>query len=196
MIKKGDCMKKYILLAVILLLAACGNDNLEQQEQALKSNNEIDTAESKPKEKPSPTTPSEETSEDNTESEKDTERIEQMIAHFIEDMYIVTSLEDYRYVDEIVSEDFGEKIKKQFSETDSEENNLETNSDVGKKVVDIYKSTSNRSDEYVYILDLEIVNHDTENISKSQHIGKVEMVEESDALKIDSVEELSNKQIN
>lgn len=55
-------------------------------------------------EKPSPTTPS----EDNTESEKDTERIEQMIAHFIEDMYIVASLEDYRYVDEIVSEDFGE----------------------------------------------------------------------------------------
>lgn len=196
MIKKGDCMKKYILLAVILLLAACGNDNLEQQEQALKSNNKIDTAESKPKEKPSPTTPSEETSEDNTESEKDTERTEQMIAHFIEDMYIVTSLEDYRYVDEIVSEDFGEKIKKQFSETDSEENNLETDSDVGKKVVDIYKSTSNRSDEYVYILDLEIVNHDTENISKSQHIGKVEMVEESDTLKIDSVEELSNKQIN
>lgn len=192
MIKKGDCMKKYILLAMILLLAACGNDNLEQQEQALKSNNEIDTAESKPKEKPSTTTPS----EDNTESEKDTERIEQMIAHFIEDMYIVTSLEDYRYVDEIVSEDFGEKIKNQFSETDNEENNLETDSDVGKKVVDIYKNTSNRSDEYVYILDLEIVNHDTENISKSQHIGKVEMVEESDTLKIDSVEELSNKQIN
>lgn len=192
MIKKGDCMKKYILLAMILLLAACGNDNLEQQEQALKSNNEIDTAESKPKEKPSHTTPS----EDNTESEKDTERIEQMIAHFIEDMYIVTSLEDYRYVDEIVSEDFGEKIKNQFSETDNEENNLETDSDVGKKVVDIYKNTSNRSDEYVYILDLEIVNHDTENISKSQHIGKVEMVEESDTLKIDSVEELSNKQIN
>lgn len=189
-------MKKYILLAMILLLAACGNDNLEQQEQALKSNNEIDTAESKPKEKSSPTTPLEETSEDNTESEKDTERIEQMIAHFIEDMYIVTSLEDYRYVDEIVSEDFGDKIKKQFSETDSEENNLETDSDVGKKVVDIYKNTSNRSDEYVYILDLEIVNHDTENISKSQHIGKVEMVEESDTLKIDSVEELSNKQIN
>ena len=192
MIKKGDCMKKYILLAMILLLAACGNDNLEQQEQALKSNNEIDTAESKPKEKPSHTTPS----EDNTESEKDTERIEQMIADFIEDMYIVTSLEDYRYVDEIVSEDFGEKIKNQFSETDNEENNLETDSDVGKKVVDIYKNTSNRSDEYVYILDLEIVNHDTENISKSQHIGKVEMVEESDTLKIDSVEELSNKQIN
>lgn len=192
MIKKGDCMKKYILLAMILLLAACGNDNLEQQEQALKSNNKIDTAESKPKEKPSPTTPS----EDNTESEKDTERIEQMIADFIEDMYIVTSLEDYRYVDEIVSEDFGEKIKNQFSETDNEENNLETDSDVGKKVVDIYKNTSNRSDEYVYILDLEIVNHDTENISKSQHIGKVEMVEESDTLKIDSVEELSNKQIN
>lgn len=187
-------MKKYILLLMIVLLSACSNDNLEQQEQSVNERQEADTEEIESKGNPSPNTPTENTSEE--DSENFSQETEQMITYFIEDMYIESSLEDYRNVEDIVSEDFYEKIKTQFSETGSEENTLEVDRTVGKKSIDIYRSTSNRSDEYVYILDLEIINHDTEDISKTQHIGKVEMIEESENLKINHIEELSNKEIN
>lgn len=189
------CMKKYVLLLLtVFVLSACNNDNLEQQEQAVQDKSESDVEEIETKENASNTSNMDSIDTESNENDDVSQDTEQMIGQFIEDMYTENNLEDYRNIDEIVSEEFNQKINEQFSDTVSEEDTPDT--EMATKNVDIYKSISNRNDEYVYILDLEIINHDTKNIAKSQHIGKVKMSEESDTLKINSVEELSNKEIN
>lgn len=192
-IKKGDCMKKHLLLLLaVFALSACSNDNLEQQEQSVQENNQTTIESANVSESSSNTTDT--SSEESTNSEDVSQDTEQMVRQFIEDMYMESNPEDYRNVDEIVSEDFKGKMHSQSAETDSDEDMPDT--EIGTQNIEIYKSTSNRDDEYIYILDLEVINHDIENIAKSQRIGKVKMIEESDTLKINSVEELSNKEIN
>lgn len=186
-------MKKYLLLLLtVFVLSACSNDNLEQQQQATQENNENDIEEVETKENSSNTT---DTSNEESANSKDVSQdTEQMIRQFIEDMYMESNPDDYRNIDEIVSKAFKEKMHSQSAETVSDEDMPDI--EIGTQNVEIYKSTSNRDDEYMYVIDLEIINHEVENIAKSQRIGVIKMVEESDTLKINSVEELSNKEIN
>lgn len=184
-------MKKCLLLLLtVFVLSACSNDNLEQQEQAVQDNNKVEKVETKENSSNTADT----SKEENTSSEDVSQDTEQMVRQFIEDMYMESNPEDYRNVDEIVSEEFKEKMHSQSAETASDEDMPDT--EIGTQNIEIYKSTSNRDDEYIYILDLEIINHDMENVAKSQRIGKVKMIDESDTLKINNVEELSNKEIN
>lgn len=190
-------IKKTLLLSLtIFILSACSNDNLEQQEQA--TNNEEVISSDTETENNNNTKNVESTEIEDTESNDNdndnVENTEQMISQFIEDMYTKNSLEDYRNVDEIVSEDFKQMIDEQFSDTLNEDDIPDM--EVRTQNAEIYQSTSNRNDEYIYVLDLEIIDHDTRNISKSQNIGRVEMVEEYDILKIDNIEELSNTEID
>lgn len=190
-------IKKTLLLSLtIFILSACSNDNLEQQEQA--TNNEEVTSDDTETEDNNNTQNVESTEIEDTESNdtdnNNVQNTEQMISQFIEDMYTKNSLEDYRNVDEIVSEDFKQMIDEQFSDTLNEDDIPDT--EVRTQNAEIYKSTSNRNDEYIYVLDLEIIDHDTRNISKSQNIGRVAMVEEYDVLKIDDIAELSNTEID
>lgn len=186
-------MKRYFfLLLSVLILSACGSDNLEHQEQAVKNNEESSFEEVEIKEESS--TVSNDVNEESTDTEKSKQNTEQMIKQFIGDMYTEHSLENYSNLDDIVSEDFKEQIRNQFSDIVNEEDLPDT--EIGTKNVEIFKSTSNRDEDYIYVLDLEVIDHDTENISKSQHIGKIKMIKESNTLRIDDVEELSNKEID
>lgn len=184
-------MRKTIgLLLTLSLLTACGNDNLEQQEKATQESLE-DTTESVESKVEERTDESEESAPTNEVPYE----VEQNISQFIEDMYTKNKLEDFRNLDEVVSDDFKEKITAQFSDTTSNEGGTQ-DTDISLQDVKIYKATSERDNEYMYVIDVEVINHDTKDILKNQHIGIIDMVGESSNLKINNVKEISNKEIN
>lgn len=195
-------MKKYILLLLTpFIVSACSNDNLEQQEQEVENNdsNGVSAEENQSEETESNNTANSvnnESSNEETEenSNNSDENIERMIQQFVKDMYVESSLNDFRHSDEIISEEFKERIETQLAEIDSEQELPDMENRTDK--VDIYKNTSNRNDEYMYIVELEVINHDMEDIHRSKRIGVISLIEESETLKIDNVEEISNIEIN
>ena len=190
-------MKRTILLLLtVIFLSACSNDNLELQEQEVNNNsNGVSAEENQSEENSTANSINNESENEETENDNSTDdSVERMTRQFIKDMYVESSLNDFRNIDEIVSEDFKERIDNQFigNESENDPSDIENRTDK----VEIYKNTSNRTDEYMYIIELDVINHDMEDIHKSERIGVISMIEESDTLKIDDVEEISNTEIN
>lgn len=182
-------MKKlFPIFLSLIFLVACAGDNLEQQQiqQDIASDNTSnnDTEDIN----------NTDDSGDNQNQEVSTnENTVDMLAieHFIEDMYVLDNIEDYRNT-EVVSTEFSNRMESQSAEYEQEEL-----PDIENSIsnVDLYESMSSRTDELIYILELEVINHDLENIEKSERVGKVSLTEEDGTFKINNITEMYNKEV-
>lgn len=194
-------MKKILsIVCISIFLSACGGgtDNLEQQEM----NQEEQSTKAETSDTDNSSGDSTNSGDGNTQDEDnsiDRDR-QRMISNFVEDIYInneISSISDIDNIDEITTEAYSNELDNVLTDFNDEVRESEQGDvDTTINSIELYDNMSNQNSELLYVIELEVVDHDTENINLTQIIGEVELQEEDNSIKINDISELSNQAIN
>lgn len=177
-------MKKILVLStLIIFIVGCTSNDVENTEEENNTQNDTDTTEEENDTEEREILIEEDTEEENHDNSNE-EYFQQMLEEFISDSYTEQSVSNFRNAEDLLSSNMQDLLnnEQQAAEIDWEQ--------IERSVEDFEIYSTNENDKYMYLLTLQIVDHDERNIGYTERYGEVVTTEEDNDKKIESMREI------